>query len=280
MTERVNRMAQNIIAKRQIKANALQFKKSVVIMWAMVKKNIKNQYRRSVLDILWTVLNPLLTMLVMAFVFANIFGRGNINMDYPVYILSGTIVFGLMRTATVTALPCMVNNHDLLTKTRVPYFVFPASNVVSSLVNFGFSLIALIAVMLIRLPHGVEFHWTLVMILAWLPAIFLFSLGLSLVLCSVYVRFRDIKHLYNVFLTLWYYITPVFYSITQLEDPTVQKVLVINPMLHYLEYFRSLILGVVPSWQTHVLIYAIGIVTMLLGWLVFKTQRKSFIIYI
>ena len=272
-------MAQQLIVKKQIKANGLQFKKSMVIMWAMVKKSIKNQYRRSVLGIFWTVLNPLLTMLVMAFVFSNIFGRGNINMDYPVYVLSGNIVFGLMRMATTTALPCMVNNYDLLTKTRVPYFVFPASNVVSSLVNFGFSLIALIAVMLIRLPKGVEFHWTLLMIVVWLPAIFLFSLGLALALCSIYVRFRDIKHLYNVFLTLWMYMTPVFYSVSLLGSK-VQKVLIVNPMYHYLSYFRDLIIGVVPSWQTHVLIYAMGLVSLLIGWLIFKTQRKSFILYI
>ena len=124
-------MARALLTKNKIKANGLQFKKSMVIMWAMVKKNIKNQYRRSVLGILWTVLNPLLTMLVMAFVFSKIFGRGVINMDYPVYVLSGNIVFSFMRTATTLALPCMVHNYDLLTKTRVPYFVFPASNVMA-----------------------------------------------------------------------------------------------------------------------------------------------------
>ncbi|MBO4554398.1 MAG: ABC transporter permease [Clostridia bacterium] len=273
-------MAKGLLSKNKIKANGLQFHKSIVIMWAMVKKNIKNQYRRSVLGILWTVLNPLLTMLVMAFVFSSIFGRNNINMDYPVYVLSGNIVFSLMRTATVTALPCMVNNYDLLTKTRVPYFVFPASNVVSSLVNFGFSLIALIVVMLIRLPQGVEFHWTLLMIIVWLPAIFFFSLGLALALCSIYVRFRDIKHLYNVFLTLWMYLTPVFYALETLHNEKVQKVLIANPMVHYLSYFRDLIMGIVPSWQTHLIIYGVGFLSLAIGWFIFRSQRKSFIIYI
>ena len=172
-------------------------------MWTMVKKNIKNQYRRSFLGVLWTVLNPLLTMLVLAFVFSQIFGRKGIDMDYPVYVLSGSIVFTLMRMATVQALPCMVNNYDLLTKTRVPYYVFPTSSVLSSVVNFGFSLIALIIVMLIRIPNGVTFHPTMLMIfIPWLPSIFLFSLGLSFFLCTLYVRFRDVSHLYNVFLTL------------------------------------------------------------------------------
>ena len=273
-------MAKILLNKKQIKANGLKFKKSMVIMWTMVKKNIKNQYRRSVLGILWTVLNPLLTMLVMAFVFSKIFDRPDLGMVYPVYVLSGLIVFSLMRTATVTALPCMVNNYDLLTKTRVPYFVFPASNVVSSLVNFGFSFIALIIVMLIYLPKGSEFHWTLFMTIVWLPSIFMFSLGLSLVLCSIYVRFRDVKHLYGVFLTLWHYLTPIFYSDKILDGSNVKKLLVFNPMWHYLGYFRSLIMGIMPSWQTHLIIYGVGIGMLLIGWFVFKSQRKSFIIYI
>lgn len=264
--------------QKPIKANALVFRKSIVTMWAMVKKNIKNQYRRSVLGILWTVLNPLLTMLIMAFVFSSFFDTQNIGLDYPIYLLTGNIVFNLVNSSTMSALPCMVDNYDLLMKTRVPYFVFPASNVVSSLVNFGFSLIALVFVMLVRIKH-VTFSPTLLMIVVWLPAIMMFCLGISLILCSIYVRFRDIKHLYTVFLGLWMYMTPIFYSPTILKKE-VQKILLANPLAHYLEYFRNLVMGIVPSWQTHVLLYAIGIVTLLIGWLIFKSNRKSFILYI
>ena len=135
------------IKKSKMKANALQLKKSMVVLSSMVEKNIKNQYRRSVLGIVWTVLNPLLNMIVMAFVFSSIFGRADIEMDYPVYVLSGTIVFTLMRVSTSESLTCMVDNYDLLTKTRVPYAVFPVSHTFSSTVNFGFSLIALIIVL-------------------------------------------------------------------------------------------------------------------------------------
>ena len=269
-----------MINHEKSKANALVFKKSVVIMWTMVKKNIKRQYRRSFLGVLWTVLNPLLTMLVMAFVFSQIFGRHGIDMDYPVYVLSGTIVFSLMRMGTAQALPCMVNNYDLLTKTRVPYYVFPTSSVLSSVVNFGFSLIALIIVMLIRIPNGVTFHPTMLMIFVpWLPSIFLFSLGLSFLLCTLYVRFRDVAHLYNVFLTLWMYLTPIFYSTVILPD-YVQSVLKFNPMVHYLGYFRDLLLGVVPSWQEHLICYGVGIAAFLIGYLIFRWQRKKFILYI
>lgn len=262
------------------KANALHVKKTLVTLGSMVKKNVKNQYRRSVLGILWTVLSPLLNMLVLAFVFSAIFGRKGIDLDYPVYILSGNIVFGLLRMASNNSLSCIVDNYDLLTKTRINYNVFPLSQNLSSLVNFGFSLVALIIVMLIRIPAGVSFHWTMLMIVfPWLPSIFMFTLGVSFILATIYVRFRDIKHIYSIFLTLWTYMTPIFYSVNVLS-PTVRKVLIINPMYHYLTYFRQLLLGVVPSFTAHLICYGVGIGALAIGATIFNLARKKFILYI
>ncbi len=267
---------------RLMKANPISARKIAVMLGCLVKRNVKTQYRRSFLGILWTVLNPLLNMLVMAFVFSRLFGRANISMDYPVYVLSGNIVFGLMRAATTTAMPSLVNNYDLITKTRTPYFVFPFSNVCTALVNFGFSLIALVIVMIVRIPAGVRFHWTgLMVFLPWLPSIFLFSAGLSFLLAAVYVRFRDIKHIYSVFLTLWMYLTPVFYSIDTLKLPEkYAMVMKLNPMYHYLKYFREAISGIVPSLRTTLVCYAMAIVIFGLGLVVFKLLRKKLIFYI
>ena len=274
----------NINAKIKIKskANALQFRKSLVVLGSMVKKNIKNQYRRSVLGIFWTVLNPLLNMLVMWFVFGKLLGARSTDLFYPVYILSGTICFNFMRTATVTSLPCMVNNYDLLTKTRVPYSVFPLSQNLSAMVNLGFSVIALIILMLACIPQGVQFHWTmLMMVIPWLPSIFLFSLGISFALCSIYVRFRDIKHFYEVFLTLWMYATPIFYTIEGLElGPKASLIMKLNPMFYYVDYVRDLLMGVVPSWQTHLICYGVGIAMFAIGAFIFRLSRKKFILYI
>lgn len=263
---------------KKTKANALKIKKVLVILGSMVERSIKTQYRRSVLGVFWTVLNPLLTMLVIAFVFSAIFKR-NIAMDYPVYVLSGNIVFNLMRMATSESLTSIVNNYDLLTKTRVPQAAFPISKNLSAAVNFGFSLIALIIVMLFRIPYGVRFHWTMFMIVPFLPSIMLFSIGLSLILCSIYVRFRDIKHIYSVFLTLWMYLTPLFYSV-DLLPPDVVKFINFNPMYHYVTYFRDIITGTVPSALTHLIIYGIGIFCFGVGWLVFSLSKKKFILYI
>lgn len=269
--------------KIKSKANAVQFKQSIVILDSMVRRNIKNQYRRSVLGIFWTVLNPLLNMLVMWFVFDKVFGAStDTGLFYPVYILSGTVTFGFVRTATETSLTCMVNNYDLLTKTRVRYMIFPLSQNVSALVNLGFSTIALIILMLACIPQGVQFHWTmLMMVVPWLPAMFLFSFGMSLVLSAIYVRFRDIKHLYEVFLTLWMYATPLFYSLEGLNlGSTAGTIMKLNPMYHYVTYLRQLLMGVVPSGRTHLICYGVGILMFIIGFIIFRLSRKKFILYI
>lgn len=269
------------LPKKRVRANELQFKKSMVVLGSLVGKNIKNQYRRSVLGILWTVLNPLLNMLVMAFVFGNFF-KNDISMDYPVYVLSGNIVFSLMRASTTSSLTCMVGNYDLLTKTRIPYAVFPISNVLSSTVNFGFSLVALVIVMLVRMSAGVTFHWTMILIIfAWLPAILFFSAGISFILSVVYVRFRDIKHLYSVFLTLWMYSTPVFYSLDKMNlDKSYLTAMSFNPMLHYLQSFRDLVNGTIPSGKEFLICYGVGLGCLGLGYLIFRLSRKRLLLYI
>ncbi len=265
--------------KVRIKANAPELKKTLVVLSSLVSKNIKNQYRRSVLGIIWTVLGPLLNMLVLSFVFSYFFGRGNIGMDYPVYILSGNIVFNLMRMATGNSLTCIVDNYELLTKTRIQYSVFPISQNLSSAVNFGFSMLALIIVMLVRLSRGVGFYWTMLLtIVPWLPSVLLFSVGVSFILCAIYVRFRDIKHIYSIFLTLWMYMTPIFYSFSILPE-NVQKVIMFNPMYHYTKYFRNALVGIVPDLQAHLICYGVGIGFFLIGSLIFRLTRKKFILY-
>lgn len=258
------------------------FKKSTYVLGSLVKKNIRAQYRNSSLGVLWTILNPLLNMLVMALVFGELFGRRlPAGIDYPVYVLAGNTVFGLFRMTTSTGLECMVNNYSLITKTRIPYYVFPTSNLLSAAVNFGFSFIALIIVMLIRIPQGVTFHWTILMTLVpFLPSLMMFSLGLALILATLYVRFRDVKHLYSVILTLWMYMTPLFYVPTMLGE-TAQNILKFNPLFHYVGYFRQIIqVGTVPDWKSHLICYGCGIIMMLIGALVFNKNKKTFILYI
>ncbi len=246
----------------------------------LVKRNIKNQYYGSFIGVIWTVLNPLLNMAVMAFVFSAIFGRTSSELDYPIYILSGTITFGLMRTGTSASVNSLVGRADMLLKTRTQLEIFPTASVLSSLVTYAFSLIALLLVAGFRAlpifdgPHF-YFTWNMLLILAIVPALLLFTLGISYFLSALYVFFRDIKHLYDVFLTLWYYLTPIFYTISALKSDIVEQFEVFNPMYHFVTATRTCLEGGIPSGQTWLLMYLFGLISLAIGWIFLRLLRNK-----
>ena len=246
------------------------------LLSVLVRRNIKNQYYRSVIGVLWTVLNPLLNMLVMTFVFSMLFGREGIDLDYSIYILSGNIIFGIMRSSTSGSLPCLVNQRDMLQKTKVSIELFPTANTLSSLVTFGFSFIALLIVMVFRWIAGKYiFCWEIVLVITILPALTIFSLGISYFLSTLYVFFRDIKHIYSVILTLWTYLTPLFYSVSALKKPTVEKFMVFNPMYHYVTMFRDMLAGNIPSATQYLICYGFAALSLAIGWLFLRAVKNK-----
>ena len=234
-----------------------EFIKNINIVKQLVIRSVKVQYRNSVIGIFWTVLNPLLNMLVMFIVFNFMFGRGGMTTvveqnTYALYLLCGNIVFGMMRMATYQALPSIVQNRGLLTKNKMSYNVFPLACTLSAVVNFMFSFVALLGVMLFSWLVWDQAVFSLNIFLAFvaLPALFLFCYGLSLILSALYVFFRDIMHFYNVFLTLWMYLTPIFYSAKIFEQKAnegnslaslMETVVTLNPMYHFVDYFRDIV---------------------------------------
>ncbi len=285
----------NTKLKAYTKKKKTSFKMNANIVRELVKKNIKVQYRNSIIGALWTVLNPLLNMLVMWFVFSNFFG--NDDKWYALYILCGNIIFSFMRAATTQSLPSIVNNRGLLTKNKISQFVFPVSCNIGAVVNFVFSSIALFGVMVVTsVANGQNaFSFNLLLALLMLPALFLFSYGLSLILASLYVFFRDVQHFYNVFLTLWTYLTPLFWKKERMlpADHNQWKfyhmllnfVIKANPMYHFVEYFREVTYrAAVDGWSMSYLgfprlgvLYLIGLAFAGIGTLVFSLTRKNFI---
>lgn len=242
----------------------------------LVVRDIKVRYRRSFLGLLWTVLNPLLMMTVMTIVFSNFFSSTSIK-NFPVYLLIGNIVFSLNADSTSQALLSIVGNAGLIKKVYIPKYLFPISKVISCLVNFGFSFVALIIVMLVtRAP----FH--LSMFFSFIPLFYLllFSIGLSLILASVSVYFRDVAHLYSVFVMAWTYLTPIFYPI-EIVPAKIQAIINWNPMYQYVKYFRLLIQdGYVPAWRTNLFCFGLGFVMLVIGIYLFKKLQDRFILHI
>ena len=256
---------------------ARQFRKNSYILGAMVKKNFKAQYRNSILGAFWTVLNPLLNMIVLSLVFSRLFGRADSYLKYPIYLFCGNLIFNMMRQITNQSLYCLVSNSGLIKKVKISYAVFPLSNMFTALVNFGVAFIALLIVMIIV---GQPFTWTMLLTVIILPAVMLFSVGIGFILSSMYVFFRDVKHLYEVFLTLWMYLTPIFYKADQLNSEMVSKVINFNPMTHYVEFFRSLVAGTIPTGIEFLICYAWAIGMAVLGYMIFRLNRKKYILYI
>lgn len=259
--------------------------KNIVIQ--LVKRGVKLQYRNSAIGVIWTILNPLLNMFVMYIVFGTILDY-NDDKTYLLYLLCGNIIFNTMRAATSQSLPSLVYNRGLLTKNKIAYEVFPLSTNLIAIVNFLFSFIALIIVMLIvsiRVPVFSRMVW---LTIPMLPALFLFNYGVSLILSVLYVFFRDVMHFYNVFLTLWMYFTPIFYKIGSLgslwQEIVMKLVMKLNPMAHYVEYFRDIIYRVKTGTlheaavDTSLLtLYLIGLSFAVIGTIIFSLTKRKFI---
>lgn len=257
------------------------------IVLELVKRGVKLQYRNSAIGVLWTILNPLLNMFVMYLVFGTIF-KYNDDSTYLLYLLCGNIIFNTMRAATTQSLPSLVYNRGLLTKNKIAYSVFPLACNLTAIVNFVFSFVALIAVMLFVSLKTPVFSTSIWLTLAMLPALLMFNFGISLILSALYVFFRDVMHFYNVFLTLWMYLTPIFYKVQNLGQSwkviVIKLVMKFNPMAHFVEYFRDIIyrarVGALHEAAVHtelVNLYLWGASFLVLGSLMFLLTKRKFI---
>ena len=181
----------------------------------LVMRDIKTKYRRSILGLLWTVLNPLLMMTVLSIVFSYFFQRYGEVENFPVYLLCGQVIFNFFNESTSIAMGSIVHSGELIKKVYVPKYLFPISKVMSSGVNLLASMIALVIVMVVTRSRV-----TPTILLALLPLLYvlLFSTGVSLFLSAAAVSFRDLMHLYSVLTTAWMYLTPVIYPMSILDD--------------------------------------------------------------
>lgn len=241
----------------------------------LVSRDIKVRYRRSVLGMIWTVLNPLLMMVVITVVFSTLF-RQNIE-HFPIYYLSGSLIFSFSSETTSNALYSIIGNAALMKKVYIPKYLFPVSKVMSGLINLGFSLAAMFLVML---AMGVEYRITLLLLPIPIFYTFLFATGLGLFLSAATVFFRDISHFYGIFVMAWTYFTPIFYPVDILPD-TARKVMYLNPMYHYVNYTRELILyGRFPSMKENLICFLFGAIMLLIGILVFYRKQDKFVLYV
>jgi len=236
-----------------------------------VARSIKTRYKRSILGVAWTMLNPLLTMIALTVVFSQLF-RIQIE-NFPVYVLSGQLVWIFFSTTTSSAMGEMIWSSELIKRIYLPKSVFAVAAVGTGLVNFLFSLLPLSVIALVL---GVElrsalFTWLLTMLLLSFS-----SLGLGLLLSTATVYFADMLPVYNVLLTIWLYLTPVIYPM-EIVPTQWHWLFRINPVYYYVEAFREpLLAGSIPGWGTWLPATGFALVTFLIGWFVFTSRSSEY----
>lgn len=258
-----------------IKACVLKFYTYRTLLYQLVKRDFKAKYKRSVLGILWTVLNPLFTMLVLTAVFSTLF-RFDID-NYPVYLLSGQLIFNFFSESTNLAMQSILGNAAMLKKVSIPKYIFPISRVISSLINCLLSLTALIIVMLIT---GANFYWTIIFSVIPIVLMTLFSMGIGLFLSSTIVFFRDVGHLYSILLTAVMYLTPIFYPISIVPE-NILPLFYANPIYYFVEYFRAVaIYGMIPTFEQNIICVIFALCSLIVGLFFFYKKQDRFILYL
>ena len=245
------------------------------ILSELIKKGIRLKYRRSYLGILWSLLEPLLTMIVLTIVFGTLMGEH--DRSFPVYILSGRLLYGFFSQSTTAALKSIRANSSIIKKVYVPKMLYPLSSI---LFNFIIFMISLIVLALVSVVLGVYPTFYLIQVVASLIVLLLLSLGCGLILSTIGVFFRDMEYLWTVALMLIMYTCAIFYRANRLLTSKWGFVLKANPLFCVIQTFRSAIFGEMMNMKY--LLYALGfsIISIIIGVVAFKKNEDKFILEI
>ena len=252
-----------------------KLKKRQFLFEELVKRDFKQKYKRTVLGMGWSILSPLLTLLVMRLVFTQFFGR---NMPhYTTYLFAGNLMFSYYREATSGGMNALMANKSIFTKINVPKYLFLLTKNVSSIINFGLTLLVFF---LFAAIDGVAFSFKFIAILYPILCLMIFNIGVGLILSARFVFFRDIAYLYDVFTMLLMYMSAIFYTVDKYA-PSIQRLFLINPVYCAIKYVRLVVLdGTIPSVQFHLLLAAYAALALLLGGLVYKKKNHEFLYYV
>jgi len=241
----------------------------------LVSRDFKSKYKRSVLGIFWSFLNPLLTMTVQFLVFSTFFNANTKN--YPVYLLSGVVCFNFFKETTDMCLSSISGNASLINKVYIPKYIFPLAKTMSSSINLGISLVPLL---LVSLLLGVTLHKSILLMFYFLACLVVFSLGFGLLLSAFMVFFRDIQFLWGVFIQIWQYATPIFYP-AEIVPEKYRFIIRFNPLYHFIGNLRKcLINGISPEPIAYIYCLIFAIMSLLIGLFVFKKTQDKFTLYL
>ena len=241
----------------------------------LVKRDFKKKYKRTVLGMAWSILSPLLQLAVMTLVFTKFFGRNTPH--YMIYIFCGNLVFSFFSDATKGGMGTIMGNAGIFTKVNVPKYLFLLSRNVQALINFG--LILVVFFIFVALD-GLPFTWKFLCLAYPICCLILFNIGIGMVLSALFVFFRDVQYLYDVFTLLLMYLSAIFYTIDRYSY-NVQCAFLLNPVYLFIRYFRKIVIeATVPTIWFHLLMAADVVIALGMGCFMYKKYNTRFLYYV
>lgn len=252
-----------------------KLKKHQFLFEELVKRDFKKKYKRTVLGMLWSILSPLLTLLVMRLVFTQFFGRGTPH--YTTYLFCGNLVFSYFNESTREGMSSLMSNARIFTKVNVPKYLFLFSKNVQTLINFCLTLCVFFVFCVL---DNITFTWKLICLLYPIACLVLFNIGVGLVLSALFVFFRDIQYLWSVFTQLLMYMSAIFYTIDRYSY-TAQCLFLLNPVYLFIRYFRKIVIeATVPTLWFHLLMAADVAIVLGIGCWMYKKYNHRFLYYV
>lgn len=248
------------------------FKKYRYLLFELTKKNIKLKYRRSYLGILWTLLEPILTTIVLTLVFTKF--RAKSDVSFPVYILTGRLLYSFFAGSTKQAMKSIRSNSGMIKKVYVPKYIYPLSNILSTYITFLISLIVLFGAMIIF-----KIYPTMYIFNAIIPLLLLLilSLGVGLILATLAVFFRDMEYLWGVVLMMIMYTSAIFYDAGKVD---YQRIFDFNPIYHIIVNFRNSVFGSPMDMRALLISSIYSFASLFIGIIAFYKKQDKFILNI
>ena len=241
----------------------------------LVKRDFKQKYKQTVLGMGWSLLNPILQLLVMRIVFTEFFGRD--KPFYSTYLFAGIIIFSFFTDSTNGGMSALVSNAPIINKINVPKYLFLLSKNVSAIINF---LLTLVVFFIFAAIDGVAFSPRFILLIYPVSCLILLNIGVGLILSAMYVYFRDTQYLYGIFTLLLRYMSAVFYYVDSYPQK-VQKLFMINPIYDVIRYVRLIVIdGVIPSWRMHAILLGSALALLAIGGYWYKKKNHEFLYYL
>lgn len=240
----------------------------------LVKRDFKSKYKGTVLGIVWSTLSPLLMLLVMSIVFTEFFGRNTPH--YTIYLFAGNLIFAYFKDATNNGMKALTANAGIITKVNVPKYMFLLSKNVSSFINF---MITLVIFFVFVAFDSLTFTPMFLLLIFPISCLLVFNVGSGLILSALFVFFKDIKYLYDIFTLMVMYLSAIFYNVANYPEH-IQRIFMVNPIYVYIRYVRLIVIdGQIPTLQHHLIGAGFALVFLLAGIWIYKKYNYKFLYY-